>query len=77
MTTPIEAGAKAMSEAWNRMHTNEGLGKQKMLTKAAFGSIDREGLKDVLNDALGWNRNDADLPDVVDAILAWLNGAES
>lgn len=40
MTTPtpeaIEAAARAMSEAWRDMHTNEALGYQRMLSTAAL-----------------------------------------
>lgn len=75
MTTPIDRAAEAMSAHWRDIHTNESLGKQKMLARAVFESIDREGLASAISEALKWTRNGRLFPgDMAEAILTYLTG---
>ena len=54
----IEKAARALSERWNFMHTNESLGRQRMLAGFTLAAV----LPDLLADAwaLGWLSGAAD-----------------
>ena len=75
MTTPIEAGAKALQALLRA----PGIPTSEENTRAVFGSIDREGLAQAIVTAYGKYATECPCEQdyqVADAILAWLNGGK-
>lgn len=72
MTTPLEAGAKAVGDLdWSDTRYPPDYDE---ITRAVFGSIDREGLVTTIwRTRLGTTKRQAE--PLADAILAWLNGS--